>query len=55
MPDFAHERIVAKQSMPRVFILNDRMSLRQAIDELLFLDEYSEPNEWKNLVVYLPL
>ena len=55
VPDFAHERIVAQQPMPGVFILNDRMSLRQAIEEILFLDEYSKPNEWENLVVYLPL
>lgn len=41
--------------MPGVFILNDSLSLRQAIDELLFLDEYSEQEEWNNLVVYFPL
>ena len=55
VPDFAYERIIAKQPMPGVFILNDRLSLRQAIDELLLPDEYSEQDEWNNLVVYLPL
>ncbi len=30
-PDFAYNRVEAGQSMPGVFILNDRMSLRQTI------------------------
>ncbi len=41
--------------MPGMFVVNDRMPLRQAIDEILFLDEYSEQDEWEQLVVYLPL
>jgi predicted nuclease of predicted toxin-antitoxin system len=55
MPDFAFERVVSRQPMPGVFILNDQVSLRQAIDELLLLDECSSQDEWNNLVVYLPL
>jgi hypothetical protein len=55
MPDFACERIAARRPMPGVFVIDDRHSLRQAIDELLLLDECSEQDEWKNLVVYLPL
>jgi predicted nuclease of predicted toxin-antitoxin system len=34
MPDLGHGRIAAGQSMPGVFILNDRLAVRQAIDEL---------------------
>ena len=41
--------------MPGVFVVNDRISLRQVIDEICFLDEYTEQNEWDCLVVYLPL
>lgn len=55
MPDFAFERVASRQPMPGVFILDDQVSLRQAIDELLLLDECSSQNEWNNLVVYLPL
>lgn len=55
VPDFANERVVAGQAMSGVFIINDRLSLQQAIEELLFLDEYSQRDEWNNLVVYLPL
>ncbi len=55
MPEFAYERVAIAATMPGVFVLNDRLSLRQAIDELLLIDECSEQNEWSNLVVYLPL
>lgn len=55
MPDFAFDRIVAGQQMPGVFVLSERMPIRQAIEELLLIDECSEQEEWNNLVVYLPL
>lgn len=55
VPDFAFQRIAAGQSMPGIFVVNDRLSLRQAIDELLFLDEHSEQDEWDGKVLYLPL
>jgi hypothetical protein len=55
MPDFAYARIVAGQPMPGVFVLNDRISIRQAIEELLWIDACSEQVEWAGLVVYLPL
>lgn len=55
MPDFAYDRVVAKQLMPGVFVLNDRIAVRQAIDELLLIEACSEQEEWANLVVYLPL
>lgn len=37
MPDFAYERLTTGKLMPGVFVLNDRMPTRQAIDELLLL------------------
>ena len=55
MPDFAYQRIIAGQSMPGVFVVNDRLSVRQVIDELLLLDEASETSEWAGIVLYLPL
>ena len=41
--------------MPGVFVLNDRMPIQQAIEELLLMDEYGDQEKWSNLVVYLPL
>lgn len=55
MPDFAYQRIMAGQTMPGVFVVSDRLSLQQAIEEILFLDEYSEQNEWRSSIIYLPL
>jgi predicted nuclease of predicted toxin-antitoxin system len=55
LPAFAHERVTAGKPMPGVFVVHDRMSVRQAIDELVLMDEGSEQAEWAGLVVYLPL
>lgn len=55
MPDFAYNRIVGEQPMPGLFVLNDRMPIRQAIDELLLLIDCSEQSEWNKIVLYLPL
>jgi len=55
MPDFAYARVIAGQPMPGVFVVNDRMSIRQAINELLLIEACSEQREWASLVIYLPL
>jgi hypothetical protein len=55
IPDFAYARVVAGQPMPGVFVVHDRMPVRQAIDELLLMEACSEQEEWSGLVVYLPL
>ncbi|NEQ04769.1 MAG: hypothetical protein F6K37_01835 [Moorea sp. SIO4E2] len=55
MPDFAYNRLVSGESMAGIFVVNDRMPIRQAIDELLLLIDCSEQAEWKGIVLYLPL
>ncbi|PSR18386.1 hypothetical protein C8255_07620 [filamentous cyanobacterium CCP3] len=55
MPDFAYARLTKAEPMAGMFVLNDRMPIRQAIDELLLLIDYSDQAEWKNIVLYLPL
>ena len=55
MPDFAYARLIAGQPMSGVFVLNDRLSVKQAIDELLLIDACSEQVEWRGLILYLPL
>jgi predicted nuclease of predicted toxin-antitoxin system len=55
MPDFAYARMVAGKPMPGVFVVNDRLPVRQAIDELLLVDACSEQAEWAGSVLYLPL
>lgn len=55
MPDFAYERLLRGEQMLGLFVINDRMPTRQAIDELLLLVDCSDQWEWKGIVLYLPL
>ncbi|MGP1383064.1 MAG: DUF5615 family PIN-like protein [Thainema sp.] len=55
MPDFAYNRLVGGKAMAGMFVVNDRMPIRQAIDELLLLIDCSEQAEWQGIVLYLPL
>jgi Domain of unknown function (DUF5615) len=55
MPDFAYDRLVARDPMAGMFVVNDRMPIRQAIDELFLLINCSTQVEWKGVVLYLPL
>lgn len=55
MPDFAYERLVRGEAMLGMFVINDRMPIRQAIDELLLIIDCTEQIEWKSVVLYLPL
>ncbi|RJP34380.1 MAG: hypothetical protein C4527_02285 [Candidatus Omnitrophota bacterium] len=55
MPDYAYERIKAKQPMPGVFVINDRLAVKKVMDELLLIHDCSEHEEWNGFVVYLPL
>ena len=45
MPDFAYDRVLVGESMPGVFVLNDRLPIRIAIDELLLVNGCSEQVE----------
>jgi len=55
MPDFAYKRLLRGELMAGLFVVNDRMLIRQAIDELLLLINCTEQAEWKGVVLYLPL
>ena len=55
MPEFAYERLVKEEPMIGLFVINDRMPIRQAIDELSLLIDCTEQAEWKGIVLYLPL
>ncbi len=55
MPNFAYDRLVRREPMSGMFVINDRMPIRQAIDELSLLIDFSEQAEWNGVVLYLPL
>jgi predicted nuclease of predicted toxin-antitoxin system len=55
MPDFAYDRLLRGEAMPDLFVISNKMQIGQAIDELLILANCSEKDEWKGVVLYLPL
>lgn len=54
MPDFAYERVANEEAMPGLFVVNDRISIGQTIDELLLYVMYTEQQEWNKKVLYIP-
>ncbi len=41
--------------MSGLFVINDRTPVRQVIDELRLLNDCSEEDEWKGIILDLPL
>jgi hypothetical protein len=55
MPHHAYQRVAAKSPMPGVFILDDRIAVKVAVEEILLVSASSDQQEWDGLIVYLPL
>ena len=56
MSRYAADRVEAGLPMPGVIEINRRkMSIGQAVTELLLIDGASDAAEWENKVTYLPL
>lgn len=55
VPFYAYERIGAGAAMPGVIEVPLRLPIGQAIEEILLIMETSQPEEWANQVIYLPL
>jgi Domain of unknown function (DUF5615) len=53
VPGFAYARVHAAESMPGVFIIDDKIRVREAIDAVLLADGASEQAEWRDQVVFL--
>lgn len=51
MPDFAYDRLSQGKPMTGLFVINDRMPIRQAIDELLLLADATDQQEWNGIVL----
>lgn len=54
MPTYFADFIQRRES-PGVIIISQRVSVRRAMDELALVWEASNPEEWTNLIVELPL
>lgn len=55
MPDFAYERVTAGLLMAGMFILNDRLPVGRAVDEILLIATCTEQAEWVGRAVHVPL
>jgi hypothetical protein len=55
IPKYIYERVAAKPFTPGVIAVPDSMSIGQAIEDLAILVACSEPDEFVNIVRYLPL
>ena len=55
MPDDAYKRLLAGETMPGVLVINDRLPVREAIDELQLICECSDMADWAGRVVHLPI
>jgi predicted nuclease of predicted toxin-antitoxin system len=55
LPNFAFQRVIAGRPMPGVIVVNDRLPIGQIIDEVILIANCSEPADWLNRVLYLPL
>jgi hypothetical protein len=55
VPPYAHQRVVAGQPMPGVFVARESLPIGRVIDDLLILVECSQEGEWQGQVRYLPL
>jgi hypothetical protein len=55
MSDHAYERVAAEQPLAGVFILNDRLPIGRAIDEIILMNECTEQEEWRGRAVHIPL
>lgn len=55
MPDYAYQRVTKGEAMPGVFVLNDRLPVSHAIEEILLMVACSEHAEWTDRVVHVPL
>ena len=55
MKQTAYDRIAAGLPLPGVFEISQDVPIGRAIDEILLLVLFSEPDEWKGQVRFLPL
>jgi predicted nuclease of predicted toxin-antitoxin system len=55
MPKFAYDRIMVGQAMPGVIAVPQDLPIGRAIEDLLTVLECSEPSDFNNYVLYLPL
>ena len=52
VPAFAYDRVRENEPMPGVIVVDNRVAIGRAIDEILLFSDFSEPGEWEGQVLY---
>lgn len=55
MPVHLAEHVAQGKNVPGIFILNDKLTIGQTIDELIIIAEASFESEYQNQIIHLPL
>jgi predicted nuclease of predicted toxin-antitoxin system len=55
VPAYVYACVQAGRPMPGVLVVTPGMTVGQAVQEILLLDSFSETEEWRDRVWYLPL
>lgn len=55
MPKYAYERVEAGSPMPGIIVVNLGASMGEVIEDILLVLTASEPDEFEDQVIYLPL
>ncbi len=55
MIGFAGDRLKAALPMPGLIVVRDSVPIGQVVADLLIILDASEPEEWDNLITFLPL
>jgi transcription antitermination factor NusG len=55
MPDYAWTRVANGEKMMGVVWVSQSSPIGVAIEDILTIVEVTEPEEWQNMIVYLPL
>jgi len=55
MPVHLADHIAQGRNVPGIFILTDKLTIGQTVDELILIAEASFDNEYQNQIIHLPL
>lgn len=55
MPVHLAEHIAQDRNIPGIFILNNKLTIGQTVNELILIAEASFDNEYQNQILHLPL
>ena len=55
MPAFAIARVRSRQTMPGLILVPQEVRIGKAIEEMTTVARCSDPSEWRDMIVYIPL